>query len=429
MKKLFLFITLGLLSAYSFAFDFELSSAAKRPGSNEVFVGGTFTTIIVFDISTGKTMRSFEIPEGVNDIQFNKAGDIMIAASSSKAFLVNPDNGTIITTISGGAFQLFCESPYFVDMKKYGDTKAILYNSTTGEKIKEVRTSFQPKVCGFDKEFKTLYILSAKAEIGAEDEQKYLNKKLEKSAGYNCYNSAYTAKQEDKNGSYILKFNIEKNEEISTIICPYDFGGSFAISIIAAGDALYISDWDMLVKIDKNGMSTPIECERAGFAYANHNTSDLKNIIISSTKSGNIYSITESKWIEYNLRDGNEFTYTADIFSTNDRIWLLSKDYTLTSMSYTGEKTQSYKINEGSEKGFSVYYHNGYAKPEDRNLEAAIINAELTKRGLTSIDLEQHIGKSDVVLATFKTVSEAEAFTTIIKDNKLQYITKIAPAK
>lgn len=429
MKKLFYSIVLLLITVNTFAFDFELSSAVQRPGTNEVFIGGTFNTVIVFDISTGKTIRTFEIPEGINDMQFNTEGKRLIAASSTKAFLINPDDGVLINTVSGGSFQLFTLSPYFIDMKKYGDTKAIIYNSTTGEKIKEVRCDFQPKVCGFDKNFKTLYIVSAKTAIEESDENKYLNQKIEKSTGYNCYNSAYTSKQGDKNGSLIMKYEMESNTALSNIICPFDFGGSFALTVVPVGDEIYISDWDMLIKIDKKGISTAIECENAGFAYANNYTPDFQNIIISSTKSGNIFNISESKWIEYNLRDGYEFTYTADIFSTNDRVWLLSKDYTLVSMSYVGAKDKSFKINEGSEKGFSVYYHNGYSKPEDRSKEAGIINAELTNRGLANIDLEQFIGKSDVVLATFNTVTEAEGFIKIVKDNKLQYLTKIAPAK
>ncbi len=429
MKKLFYIITLLFVSVSTFAFDFELSSAVQRPGTDEVFIGGTFNTVIVFNISTGKTIRTFEVTEGITDMQFNKEGKILIAVSSTKAFLINPDDGSLISTVSGSDFQLFTLSPYFISMKKYGDTKAIVYNSATGEKIKEVRCDFQPKACGFDKDFKTLYILSAKTEIGESDEKKFLSQKVEKAQGYNCYNSAYTSKQEDKNGSLLMKYDIEKDAIISSYICPFDFTGSYALSVIPAGDDVYIADWDMLVKIDKKGISTAIECEKAGFAYAINNTPDFENIIISSTKSGNIYNIPESKWIEYNLKQGYEFTYTADIFCTNDKIWLLSKDYTLSSMKYNGEKTGFFKINEGSEKGFSVFYHNGYSKPEDRSKEAAIINAELSNRGLANIDLEQFIGKSDVVLATFKTVAEAEAFTKIIKDNKLQYITKIAPAK
>ncbi len=429
MKKLFYSFILLLISVSTFAFDFDLSSAVQRPGTNDVYIGGTFNTVIVFDISIGKTTRTFEIPEGINDLQFNQDGKILIGASSSKVFVINPDDGVIINTISGGGFQLFTLSPYFISMQMYGDTKAIVYNSTTGEKIKEVRCDFQPKVCGFNKDFKTLYIVSAKVAIEESDENKFLNQKIEKSAGYNCYNSAYTSKQEDKKGSLIMKYDMESNAVISSIICPFDFGGSFALAVIPVGDEIYISDWDMLIKIDKQGVSTAIECEKAGFAYANNFTPDFKNIIISSTKSGNIYNISESKWIEYSLKQAYEFAYTADIFSTNDKVWILAKDYTLSSMKYNGEKVEFFKINEGSKKGFSIYYTNGYSKPEDRSKEAGIINAELTKRGLANIDLEQFIGKSDVVLATFNTVTDAEAFTKIIKDNKLQYLTKIAPAK
>lgn len=429
MKKFYPIIALLLISINSFAFDYELSSAVNRPRTNEVFVGGTFNTIIVFDISTGKTLRSFELPNGITDMQFNLEGQILLAISSAKAFLINPDDGSLVNTINGSAFQLFAFSPYFIDIKKYGDTKAIIYDSSNGEKIKEVRCDFQPKVCGFDQDFKALYILSAKTEIGEIDEKKFLSQKIEKTQIYNCYNSAYTAKQEDKNGSFLIKYDIEKATIVANYTCPFAFTGSFALAIIPVGENIYIADWDMLVQIDKNGISTAIECEKAGFAYANRHSPDFSQIIIASTKMGNIFNTTNGQWSPYDLRAGNEFTYTVSIFFINDKTWLLSKDYTLASMNKNGTKSTAWKINEGGEKGFSVYYTNGYSKKEDRDKEAFIINTELTKLGQQNIDLEQFIGKGDVVLGKFKTVIDAEAFIKTLKSNKLQYLTKIAPAK
>ncbi|HNQ68102.1 MAG TPA: hypothetical protein PKN32_06980 [Bacteroidales bacterium] len=429
MNKIISILIFSLITQFSFAFDFELSAAVKRPSSNEVFVGGTFNTIIVFDIEKGETVRYFKIEKGIKDLQFDKKGKILLAASTSTAYLINPDDGNLITAINGSDIQLFAESPYFIDMKKYGDTKVVLFDTDSGKKLKEIRIGFQPKVCGFDKEFKTLYVVSSKNNIGPEEESKHLLKIIEKSTLYNCYNQAYTSKQADNSGAYIYKYDIKNDTEISNIVCPFDFTGTFALLITPTENDIYISDWDMLIKIDINNITTAIECNRAAFAYANHTTVDYKNIIIASTKSGNIYNILESKWIEFNLRENNELVYTADIFSTEDRIWLLSKDYTLISMNYNGEKDKEFKINNAGEKGFSVYYHNGYSKKEDRDKESEIINQELNVLSLPNIDLEQFIGKSDVILATFSTVTEAEEFIKNLKNNKLNYITRIAPAK
>ncbi|HOZ30839.1 MAG TPA: hypothetical protein PLL66_07965 [Bacteroidales bacterium] len=429
MNKIISILVFLTIAQFSFAFDFELSSAVMRPGTNEVFVGGTFNTIIVFDISKGETLRCFKIDKGIKDLQFDKKGKILLAASSSAVFLIDPDNGNIKSIINGNDFQLFTESPYFVDMKKYGDTKVLIFEAETGKKLKEIRVGFQPKTCGFNSEFNTLYVVSSKNNISPEDEKKHLMAKIEKSDFYNCYNQAYTAKQEDNSGAYIYVHDIENDIEISNIICPFDFTGTFAFVITPTENDIYISDWDMFLKIDENNITTAIECNRAAFAYANHNTADYDNIVIASTKSGNIFNITENKWFEFNLRENNELVYTADIFSTEDRIWLLSKDYTLISMNYNGEKDKEFKINYAGEKGFSVYYHNGYSKKEDRDKEAEIINNQLNILSLPSIDLEQFIGKSDVILATFSTVTEAEEFIKILKNNKLNYITRIAPAK
>jgi WD40 repeat protein len=429
MKK-FTIIILALLAALqSFAFDNELSSVAVKPGTNEAYIAGTFTTIIVFDLETGKTLRTFEVPNEVIKLQFNPDGNVLIAASKAECYLINPLDGTIISTIKGNVFYLAPQSPYFVDLRQYGDTKAMLYNSTTGEKVKELRTDFQPKACGFDKDFKKLYVLSAKIEIGADKEKEILAKKLEKSTGYNCYNSAYTAKQEDKNGSLIAVFDLPDGNLTETITCAYDFNGSFALAVIPVGKEIFISDWDMLVKIDASGKSHPIECEKAGFAYANAFINDFSQIVISSTKSGNIFNVLSSQWTAYDLKNNFEFTYTASIFFHDNQTWLLSKDYTLASMNKSGEKSKYLKIDNLGDKGVAVYYYNGYSKKEDRDKEAAIINAELSKLGQQNIDLEQFIGKGDVVIANFKTVTEAENFTKTLKDNKLQYITKIAPAK
>lgn len=429
MNKIALILVLTFFTQLSFAFDFELSSAVKRPGSNEVFVGGTFNTIIVFDIEKGETLRWFKIEKGIKDLQFDKKGKTLIAASSSTVYLIDPDNGNNTGTISGNSFQLFAESPYFVDLKKYGDTKVVLYETDSGKKLKEVRVGFQPKICGFNEDFSVLYVVSSKNNISPEDEKKHLFQKVEKSTMYNCYNQAYTSKQEDNSGAFIYVFDLKNNIEISTIICPFDFTGTFALSLTPTDNNIYISDWDMFLKIDDNNITTAIECPKAGFAYADHTTANLENIIISSTKSGNIYNIPESKWIEFNLRENNELVYTTDIFSTEDRIWLLSKDYTLVSMDYNGIKDKEFKINYAGEKGFSVYYHNGYSKKEDRDKEAEIINNELKSLSLPNIDLEQFIGKSDVILATFSTVTEAEEFIKNLKNNKLNYITRIAPAE
>jgi WD40 repeat protein len=428
MKKLAYLILLISISFSSSAFDFELSSAVKHPVKNEIFIGGTFKTIIVIDSGNGKTLRTFAIDEGISDLQFTPDGSTLLATGSSKLIMLNPDSGEVLNTVNGYSFQLFELSPYFTEIKAYGDTKVNLYSSITGELLQEIKVEFQPKNCAFDKDFKNFFILSSKIEIGNSDEKKSLMDKVEKSESYNCYNSAYLKKQEDGYGSYILQYNIEKKEVSKSIICPFDFSGTFAFSMLTSNDQIYIADWNMFVKVNKKNISSATECKDACFAYAANYSEDRNFMCISSTKSGNIYDIQKAKWLKFDLRQNYEFAYSTDIFSFDEKFWILSKDYTLISMSYLGEKADNFKIDDAGDEGFNVYYNNGYSKIEDRNKEAVIINTLLTEKSIENINLEDYIGESDVTIANFKTHTEAEIFCKSLKDNKLQYITKIAPA-
>ncbi|PLX08803.1 MAG: hypothetical protein C0596_05765 [Marinilabiliales bacterium] len=428
MKRLFYFALFAIISINVAAFDFELSSVVKHPDKNEIFIAGTFKTIIVLDSETGKTIRTFAVDEPISDIEFNQDASMLLAQVKSKLFLLNPESGEELFSKNGYSFQLFEQCPYFIELKAYGDTKVILYDSKNTDVVKEIPLNFQPKECAFDKEFNNIFITSAKIEIGNSEEKKTLSGKVEKSESYNCYNSAYIKKQDDGFGSYILKFDI-KNDEISKkITCPFDFTATYGFSLLPKGNEIFIADWDMVIKVDKKDISTAIECEDATFNYAS-NFSDNENFIcIASTKTGILYDIENSEWKEFDLRDSFEFAYTTDIISYDEKIWLLSKDYTLIAMNYSGEKLDNFKIDDAGDEGFNVYYHNGYSKQEDRDKEAAIINSLLTEMSFENINLEDYIGKSDVVLANFKTATEAQNFCKQLKDNKLQYVTKIAPA-
>src|SRR3989338_8041555 len=106
---------------------------------------------------------------------------------------------------------------------------------------------------------------------------------------------------------------------------------------------------------------------------------------------------------------------------------MLDKAYTISILNDKGALINRIKITRISENGFGVYYTNGFAKKEARDKEAAIINGSLEKLGLPTIDLEQAIGDSNVLLGVFETMEEAERFQKEIDDNNLQYITNIAP--
>lgn len=428
MKKLFYFALSAIITINVSAFDFELSSIAKHPEKNEIFVAGTFKTIIVVDSETGKTIKTFAVDEPISNIEFNEDASLLLAQGKTKLFLLESESGEELFSVGGYDYQIFKESPYFIEKKAYGDTKIIIYDSKTTDLIKEIPLDFQPKECAFDKDFNNIYITSAKIEIGNSTEKKALGKKVEKSEGYNCYNSAYIKKQDDGYGAYILKYDIKNDEVSKKITCPFDFTATYGFTILPKEDEIFIADWDMVIKIDKKDISTAIECEDATFNYAS-NFSDNENFLcIASTKTGILYNIEKSEWKEFDLRESFEFAYTTDIISFDEKIWLLSKDYTLISMNYHGEKIDSFKIDNAGDEGFNVYYHNGYSKQEDRDKEASIINIILTEMSLENINLEDHIGESDVVIANFKTVTEAQKFCRALKDNQLQYVTKIAPA-
>lgn len=428
MKKVFIILASILIAASLFAFDNELSCMAIKPGTNELYVGGTFTSIFVVDIKTGETLKSITTEQGINDMQFSPDGKYLIGATSNKVYFIDTESGKNFKVISGTSFQLFDNSPYFADNAWYGDIGTKVYDSNTGEIIKEFALDFKPEACGFNEDFSEIIIVSQEIEIKSSEERKFLKNDITKVDGYNVYNSAYIKQKEDGKGSTILTFNMKDGKHISSFTSPFSYSGAFGISIFKAKKDIFIAAWDVLVSIDRKGVSTAIECEDASFAYAANHTYDGRYMCVSSTKDGYLFDLIEGKSFKsFDLREGSEFAYSCDIISFDNKIFVLGKDYTISSLDYDDELKVIYKIDRGNENGFGVYYYNGFTKKEARDKEEAIINSALEAYKMDKIDLETDLGKSDFQIATFKTVEEAKTFIDILDDNGLQYIVKIAP--
>lgn len=426
MKKLVYFLLFAVISINLSAFDYELKSAVKHPTKNEIFIAGTFNTMLVIDSETGKTIKTFAVEEPLSKICFTKSQNHILGLGTSGVYQINPETGETTAFFKGFGFKIHDFSPYFTEIKAWGETAVNIYDSETGSIFKEIKTDFQPYLCVFDNSFENIYVISSKIEM--PNEKDFLSAEIQKSESYNTYNSAYTKKQEDGSGSIIKMYNIETGEVVRTINCPFDFAGRFSFTFLPLDDKLIIADWDGVFSIDNNGITTAIESEFATFAYASAYSNDKNNICIASTKSGSLFNIENNTWKEFDVKDNYEFAYTADIFSLENNFWLLSKDYSLICIDINGNKLKSFKINDAGEEGFNVYYTNGYSKKEDRDKEAAIINSLLTQKSLPLIDLEENLDVKKVVIANFKTSAEAIKFIEELKDNKLQYLTLVAPA-
>ncbi|MEO9533979.1 MAG: hypothetical protein ABJG68_03205 [Crocinitomicaceae bacterium] len=425
MKKLIMFALLTFIYTLSFAFDNDLTSISIRPGTDEMFVAGEFKTIFVVNKNTGAEIRRLTVEKRVKDLQFSKDGKNLLMFDGSKVVFLNPESGEAGYSVKGNKLTLFENSPYFVNADFNYSGSVVVYSTEDGSEVFKHTPSFKSMKVGFDAEFKELIIVGSGMDI--KGEKNLVTRKVEEAESYNVYNKAYIEQQKDKQGSGFEVIDMEsKLSKINSII-PYKPGTSFGLSISKYQDNYYISSWDMLLKIDKAGMATPISCTEATFAYATNATQNSKKIVVTSTKKGFVYNCENGQYVAFDARDENEFAYSMDVTFDAEFTYILNKDFTVSVLNDKAMKVKSLKIDNSTGKGFGVYYYNGFNKKEDRDKEANIINEQLKVLSLPTIDLEANIGARELLIGTFDTIEKAEEFKKAIKSKGLNYITTIAP--
>lgn len=417
------FIALGFQQK-SLAFENDLQSICKRPGTNELFIGGEFHTLLVIDANSGSALRQFDVKHNIIDLQFDPAGKHLIVFDGNDIHFLNPDSGEDFKQFSVGHVRLAEGSPYIV-ARSWFNSELKIYSATDGSVLTSFDPGFDVLDYGYSNNFTEIIILGREMEI--KKEGSLITKKIEKIDGYNVYNSAYTSQQDDGKGSGFAVYDMNsKSLKINTII-PYNTSNSFDFNASKYGDHYYVACWEMLLKIDAEGKVTPVESDEATFAYASGSNPSGQYIFISSTKNGYIYNCEDGSQFAFNGREDNEFSYTVDYTFDGNNVYMLSGDFDVVLMNLQGNVQRHIKVERSAGKGFGVYYYNGFFKKEDRDKEATIINKELEALGLPVIDLETNVGDSKVLLAVFGSMDEAEAFDKSINDNGLQYLTKIAP--
>lgn len=411
--------------ATSFSFENDLTSVCVRPGTNEMYVGGEFKTIFVVDKKTGSEIRRLTLETKAMDIQFSQDGKNLIVSDGRKVLFLNPETGEQTYFVKASTARLFENAPYFIDADWIFSKSVIVYSTVDGSIVYKHTPGFDPLDAGFDKDFKELIILGRSQDI--KGEKKLIVKEVEEANGYNVYNKAYVEQQNDKKGSGFEIVDMATKASKLKVEIPYETSKSFGLSISKFGENYFLSCWDMLLKVDGEGMATPISCADATFAYATNVIMNSKKIMVSSTKNGFVFDCSTETAIPFDARQNNEFAYSKDITFDDVNSYMLNADFTVSVLNEKSMVVQRFKIDNSTGKGFGVYYYNGYSKKEARDKEANIINEVGGPLGLATIDLEQHIGSSDVLIGTFETIEKAEEYKAALKSKGLSYITKIAP--
>ena len=425
MKTLIILLAL-FVSQLSLAFENDLRAICKRPGTNELFIGGEFNSVFVIDEKTGETIRQFKIEGGLEDMQFSPEGDHLITTIRNKAYFVDPETGESKRTFEGGNFILLENSPYFIDISWYGHKSAKVYSTKDGEMVYQHKNESAPWYAGMSPDFTELFIVYREEDI--KKEKSLVVEPTAPLDGFNVFNKAYVEQESDKMGSRFVVVDISSKSIKLDVMMPYSVGISYGTNMSKFGNDYYIVGWDVFLRIDAEGRSHPISCADATFSYATNHSQDGKSIMVLSTKEGFIYNCEKESFYQLKLKENNEFAYSCDVSEVDGSFITLAKDYSVISVSQTGTLINRMKINRSSENGFGVYYYNGFNKKDDRDKEAAIINEQLKKVGLDPIDLETDPGKSDFLLGIFSTEEEAKSFADALDANGLEYITKIAPA-
>ena len=425
MKKILSLAILIVALTTTFAFENDLTSVCIRPGTDEMFVGGEFKTIFVINKTTGAEVRRLSVEKRVLDMQCSQDGKTLLVYDGQQVMLLNPETGEQTYSLKGSRIRLFENAPYFIDSDLNYSGSVVVYSTVDGSQVFKYTPTFKPLDASFDADFKELIILGSSMEI--KGEKNLITTKIEEGEGYNVYNKAYVEQQNDKKGSGFEVIDMTTKKSIINVEIPYKTAKSFGLSVSKYKDNYYISCWDMLLKISKEGMASPISSREATFAYATNALQRGKNILVSSTKKGYVFDCESEQFISFDARENNEFAYSTDITFDESLVYMLNKDFTISVLNEKSMVVNNFKIDNSNGKGFGIYYYNGFTKKEARDKEAAIINSVRETYQMEPIDLEAHIGDDNLLIGTFDTIEAAEKFKKELKMKSLSYITKIAP--
>lgn len=424
MKKVFILFTVIFLSNMALAFENQLTAFCKRPASNEVFVCGDFNTLLVLNITNGKSIRTFDIGESLKDIQFSADGKNLIARSLSEVFFIDPDTGEIIKRMKISTPRIYPNSPYFADGDWYFKKTVSVYSTTDGSEVFKYEPGFNINNIGFNADFTELIVISGQIDI--ENESSLIQEKVtNKEGSYNIILNEYIKQQSDNKGVKMDVIDLKTEKKILSTILPYSFRHSPISSISKNGTNFYIKASDIFIKVNNEGLATPVIIE--GTQSSTNTRADVNQqyLVADSWNGGYIYNYktNNSKLIKNESKF--ELTNTVDIIIEDDnRIYFLSSDFLITELDTSGNVNSQEIISNTSGNGFDVSCRIGYTDPEKREQEVSIINKCSKSK---DFKVENFNDNKPASIGNFKDVETATKFIQKLKDNGLKSTLRIIP--
>lgn len=406
------------------AFENDPQAICLRPGTNELYVGGEFKTVMVIDAETGKSIRQFDIPEISLGFTFTKDGQRLLVADDNHVYYLNPETGEQLQSLEIRGPKLFGNSPYFISLDDFWANEITVYNVENGNPMFKYECPYTPLSVGFNTDNTELIIISREMDI--KKENALIQKEVIPVDGYDVYNRKFTEQQKDGKGSAFTVIDIQNNVVKIDATLPYTPSNSFAYLMSKYNDFYYILGFDMMIKIDNEGKAYPIEPKKSGFAYASGNSADGRYIYYGGMNELNVFDCSTGTQFEFGMNE-KEAAYAQEFYISPYKLYLLNNDLNVHVCTLKGVRQKTLVIEQISEGGFAVYYYNGFFKKEDRDKEAKIINAALADLGREPIDLEMSTGDSNFLLGVFETKAEADKFQQTIDENGVQYLSKVAP--
>lgn len=422
MKTFIILFSLVLSTTLSFAFDNDPQAIALRPGKNELFIGGEFAQIVVIDATSGEHLRQISIPKKAMELSFTKDGSKLLVSDHSQVLYINPESGEIIQEVNIKGAHLFPNSPYIVSYLWYMNKTVTVYGVEDASPLYSFESPNPVEEAGFNSDFTELMIIGRSMDITGEG--KLIQKKVEKRDDYDPFNRQFVGQQDDGKGSSFTVISIPENKIKLDVIIPYSPSSSFDFNVSKYKDDYYVLTFDMLIKINKDGLAFPIELANSSFVYVSGNSPDHKILYFGDMGTLSTFDCSTGAHFTMDMGESDK-SYAAAYCATSDKVYALNQamEVHVTNAKAVKQKTLVAKMK--SDSGFAVYYLNGFTKKEARDAEASIINNVLTELDLPTIDLESAIGDSNFLLGVFQSQEEAKAFQQRIDDDGLKYGTKV----
>lgn len=426
LKNFAIGIFLFWMAGSASAFEYEVTTICKHPNQPLLYVGGTFNTILIVDENDGTPKNQIDLDYVVEEMEFTINGSELMVFDGSTIHFLNPETGAQTKYFAAEEVHFYEGAPYFTDVSWMNDHVKV-YSAKDGSLVGTVKTEFSPLDAGFNADFSELIILGRGRDI--EKEKSLIMEEIEEMDGYNSFNSAYRKQQSDGEGSDFLVYDVSSMTQKLAAVLPYETSNNFDLTISGYGGNYYLGCWDMLIRVDSEGKAYPIQPDDASFTYASSVSTDGKHMILASSSDGTLVNCETGKYQHFNVKTDFMAPTTADITFSNNDIYLISNDYSITKMNALGQASRNYRLSKTLGAGYGVYYYNGNEEGEERDSENEIINTALASHSMDPVDLNTAESSEYIHIGTFETLESAEQFIEELDDAGLNYTTAFAPVK